>query len=459
MALLGAGGALVLAEWLVDVLPAVLPPSNFRFEVDLRVVLFTLAVTALAALASGLAPAVRASKPDIVGSIKGEGSGGRGGFAARNALVIGQVALSMTLLTGGALLVRSFINALRADLGFARKSVLVVRTSPRMKEEPARVFYRQLVDRVQAFPRVKHAALACRAPLWPSEGGMSDRISIPGQQPVRVLFNTVEPDYFATLDVPILRGRCFDERDSPGGTRTAVINETMARRFFPDADPVGRLFRTEDGAARLIVGIARDTKVNSLEEAPAPYFYLPFSQDFYGSMSLLVEAEGNPMDLVPAIKGEIASLAKMPAPEIDTIEHLLRMRVSHREVVASLAGLLALVGLLLAASGLYGVMSYLVARRTREIGIRIAIGAGKAETVRLVLGRAVGLAAVGIAIGAAGSLAMASLLSKALYGTTPRDPATLAAVAALLVLVALLASLVPALRAARVDPLSALRTE
>jgi ABC-type antimicrobial peptide transport system permease subunit len=210
---------------------------------------------------------------------------------------------------------------------------------------------------------------------------------------------------------------------------------------------------------RQVVGVVRNTKINSLEEPPEPYYYLPFAQDFYGSMSLLVETDGDPLAVVPAARSSIGSIARIPPLEFATLDALIRARLSDRLSLASVTGALAAVGLLLAAAGLYGVMSHLVTRRRREVGVRMALGAGQRETVALVLGQALRLAATGIAAGAAIAMAASSLLSSLLYGVHPWDPVTLVVVAALLAAVALMAAAVPAWRATRVDPVSALRAE
>jgi predicted permease len=456
---LGGLLALLVAAWLVAVLPAAVSLSGFEFRVDVRVFVFTTALTVLTAIIAGLAPALYLSRPDLVPALRREGSASPRRVAVRHALVVAQIALSTALLVGGGLLARSFTRALGADFGFAQKNVLVVRMNPRMNEAPARVFYQEMLDRVRAMPGVKRAGYARRAPLWPSEGGASVEIAVPGQTPSRVKFNTVDAAYFAVLGIPVLNGRGFGEQDGPSSTKTAVINETMARRFFPDGDPVGRLFRTRDGVDRQVVGVVRDSKINSLEEPAEPYFYLPFAQDFYGSMSLLAETEGDPLALVPAVKSAIGTLAKMPPSEFATLRGLVRNRVSDRLSLASVVGALAGVGLLLAAGGLYGLMSHLVTRRTREIGVRMALGATRRDTLALVLRQALRLWAVGAAAGTAAAIAVSLWLSSLLYGVRPWDPATLAAVAVLLGLVALAAAAVPVWRAMRVDPVDALRAE
>jgi predicted permease len=456
-----AGGllALVVAASLIAVLPAAIDLASFEFRLDQRAFAVTAILTLLAALAAGLAPAVQVSRPNLVAALRREGGAAPARARFRHALVVTQIALTMTLLVGAGLLARSFSRAVGADFGFARALVLIVRLNPRMAEAPARTFYQETLARVRALPGVKRAAYARRAPLWPSEGGMNDEIAVADQLPLRVKFNTVEPAYFSELGIPLVAGRVFDEQDGPAGTRTAIINETMARRFFPHGSPVGSLFRTHDGVDRQIVGVVRDAKINSLEESPEPYFYLPFAQDFYGSMSLLVETRGDPLVLVPAVKSAVSAIAKVPVPEFATLDGLIRARVSDRRSLAWIAGALAVVGLLLATGGLYGVMSHLVTRRTREIGVRMALGAGWRETVALVIGRALRLAAVGIAAGAATAMAASSWLSNLLYGVRAWDPPTLVGIAALLALVALMAAAVPAWRATRVDPISALRAE
>jgi hypothetical protein len=234
-----------------------------RFGLDQRVFVVTAILTLLTSLAAGLAPALRVSRPDLAAAVRREGGAAPSRARLRHALVIAQIALTMALLVGGGLLARSFATALAADFGFAHARVLVVRMNPRMAEAPARVFYQEALERVRAVPGVRRSAYARRAPLWPSEGGMNDEITVLGQPPARVKFNTVDPAYFGVLGIPILSGRGFDEQDGPAGTRTVIINETMARRFFPDGSPVGRLFQTHDGVDRQIVGVARDTKINS----------------------------------------------------------------------------------------------------------------------------------------------------------------------------------------------------
>ncbi len=456
LAFLGAGAGLLLATWLIRVFPTLLPNVHLLFRLDHRVLLFTLGATVVSGLLFGLVPALRASRPDLVPALRA--------FAPRDGLVVAQMALSLVLLTGAGLLLRSFLYCLHLDLGFARKSALIVRLDPGLPETQARVFYDQLLERARALPGVKQAGLARRVPLWPSEDGLAREVSVPGYQfadgetTFACKFTTVGDNYFRTMGIPLVRGREFDGRDNAAGLPVAIINETMARRFWPEEDPVGTIIQV-GRTSRQVVGVVKDVKVNWVLEAPMPYFYLPFGQDFSYTMSLVVETSGDPLALANPIKSEVRALARIPTPEMDTLDSLVDRSTLEKKGMAWLVGMLGVVGVLLTAAGLYGVMSYLVARRTREIGIRMALGACEWHALTLILRRALGLAAVGVAIGIAGALAASRLLSSLVVGVSPRDPATLASTCALLVAVAVAACLPPARRAARIEPMEALRYE
>ncbi len=460
LALLGAGLALLLAAWLIEAWPALLPSEGYEYRLDHRVLLFTLASAVLSALLFGMAPALRASRPDLVPALKEQPLGRRGRrIALRDGLVVAQVALSLVLLVAVGLLVRSFIAGLHADLGFERKNMLAVRMYPEMRGEQARVFLSQLSERARALPGVRNVSLTSRPPFWPSEGGMSIAVNVLGQTPARVKYVEVGENYFRTMGVPLLRGRDFDSRDNAAGQPGTIINETMARRFWPNDDPIGRIVRIGSKTDRQVVGIVKDTKINSFDEIPEPFLYLPMAQAYRGTATLLVETEGDPLLLVNAVKAEIAALAKLPVPEFDTLGSLVARSLSGSRSLAEVVGGLGLLGLLLAAGGLYGVMSYLVTLRSREIGVRTTLGAVRRDILKLVLTRAAKLSTAGGVIGLIAALAAGRLLSRLLYGVSPRDPISLISACAVLFAVAMLAGLKPALRASRIDPMDVLRQE
>ena len=467
LAFLGAEAGLLLARWLITAATALLPlAAEGQFGLDHRVLAFALAATVLTGLLVGLAPALRASRANLAPALTSGTLRGRlRVFSLRHGLVVAQLALSLMLLAGSGLLIRSFMYCLRLDLGFPRtKNVLIAWMVPNLPEQQARVFYEQLLERVRARRGVRQAALARRAPLWPSEGGMAISVTVPGYQSPRgenefsIKYTTASENYFRTIGIPLARGRDFDSRYEASGEPVVIINEAMAQRFWPGQDALGK-FIVADGARREVVGVAKNAKVNWILEAPEPYLYLPFSQNFSGAMSLVVETVGNPLALADLIKSEVRTIPKTAPPEIDTLASLIRHSTSDQESTAWLISILGVLGLLLTAAGLYGVMAFVVARRTQEIGVRVALGARKADVLMLILRRALTLAAAGAAIGIAGALAMSRILAALVFGLSPRDPVTIASVSALLLAVAVLASLTPALHATKIDPLEALHYE
>ena len=332
-----------------------------------------------------------------------------------------------------------------------------------------REFYRQLVERIRSAPGVKQATLAMRPPLWGSEGGMAQGIAVPGRPlapgeiPPPVKFNIVDVHYFGTLGIPLLRGRDFDEHDGPNAPKVMIISEAMARRFWPNEDPVGRLVHASDDPIsenRQIVGVAGDARINSIQEAAEPYFYLPYAQTYRETMLLIAETAGDPLRLTNQLRAEVAALDKRaPVLRVSTLGLLIRSNVYEEQITATFVGALGAIALFLAAIGLYGVIAYTMVQRTKEIGIRMALGAQHWDALSLILREGLRLAVTGMAVGAVGALGVTRLLAKMLYGVSPRDPFTFASVAILMIVVALAASYAPARRATRVDPLQALRYE
>jgi predicted permease len=476
IAALGAAAGLFLAHSIIQFLPTVLVPAGdthtlLDFRMDARVLAVTLAVSVATVLVFGLLPSLSASRPDVASVLKGgpEQRPSSRSIRPRTLLVIAQVTMSMVLLTAAGLLVRTFLNSLHADLGFQRKDLLVADVEARGNQARRREFYRQTLEHVRALPGVRQATLAMRPPLWGSEGGTAQGVEIlghpmaPGATSPQVKFNVVDSGYFRTLGIRMLRGRDFDEHDSQDASRVMIVSETMAHQFWPNEDPIGKFVHATDDPGpvnRQIVGIARDARIVSVDEAAEPYFYLPYAQSNRGTMLLLAETRGDPLRLVGPLRAEVATLDKrVPVLSASTLGIVIRSNIHEQELTATFVAALGLVGLFLAAIGLFGVISYTMVQRTREIGIRMAVGAQRRDASRLVLAEGVRLAVAGIAVGVVGAIAVTPLMAKMLYGVSPHDPVTFACVAVLMVGVALAASYFPARRATKVDPLVALRYE
>ncbi|MGJ5819239.1 ADOP family duplicated permease [Paludibaculum fermentans] len=474
IASLGVAAGLLLARWLIAFLPAAVTPpgdiyTHFEFRMDARVLACTLALSLLTVLAFGLFPALRASSPDVVAVLKGADQTGPARSRSRGLLVIVQVALSMLLLTASGLLVRTFLYSMHADLGFQRKDVLVADILPSGGSAQVRESYRQILERLRATPGVRQATLAMRPPLWGSEGGTAQHIQIPGRtvppgtpEP-SVKFNVIGQDYFRTLGIPLLHGRDFELRDSAGAPPVVVVSESMAQRLWPNQDAIGQFLHADSdppGVNRQVVGIAGDARINSILETPEPYFYLPYTQSNRDNILMLVETDGDPLRLAGLFRAAVAAVdRRAPVLTLSTLGLVVRSNMYEQELAAAVVGGLGLIALILAAVGLYGVISYTMVQRTREIGIRMAIGAQRSDALRLILGQGLRLAGIGIAAGFAAALAAGPLLSNLVYGVSPRDPLTFASVALLMLLVALAASFLPARRATRIDPLLAVRHE
>ncbi len=484
LALLAGGTGVLLALWGTAALMAFRPPLSMPIELDLgldfRVLFFTLTASLLAGLLFGLAPAWQASRSDVVTGLKeaaGSASAGRGKARLRNAFVVAQMGLSLVLLIAAGLFGRSLQNATAIDPGFDPNNVLTASFDLGLQGYDlgaGTVFYQQLLERISQLPGVESASVTTRIPL--ELGGSRRGITIDGYTPqagedMEVHTSTVGPQYFTVLRIPLVRGRGFTERDVPGAPRVAVVNEAFARRYWPGEDPIGKRIwmgrnRETPGApppdspAWEIIGVAKDGKYSTLGEEPRTFFYMPILQFYRGSASLLVRTEGEPLALLAAVREQAGALdATLPLVEAKTLVAHMSTALLPARLAGSLLGLFGLVALLLAAVGIYGVMAHSVAQRTREIGIRMALGGSPRDILRLVIGDGLRLTVMGAAVGLAGVLSVAQLIRGFLYGISPTDPLTLAGVTLLLVAVALLACYVPARRAARVDPMVALRYE
>jgi predicted permease len=450
-------------------------PISLDLGVDLRVLLFTLGVSLVAGLLFGLAPAIQASRPDVLGALNSETSYGSHRSRIRNIFVIGQIAVSLVLLVTAGLFLRSLQNATTIDLGFNPEGVETITFDLRTQgysEAKGREFYRQLMERVSALPGVRSASLARMVPL--NGSNMKTGITVAGKEvspderlPV-VGLNVVDERYFETLQMPLLLGRTFNQTDKAGAPRVAIVNETLARRFFPNADisaALGQGLSFEAGnseADRIqIVGIVRDAKYETVGEDPQPFVYRPFQQSYAGELTLHIRRQGEDAgSVLAAVRREAGTLDKdVPLLNVMTLNEQIGYSLLPLRVAASIAGSLGVVGMLLAALGVFGVVNYSVLQRTREIGIRMSLGAQRRDVLSLIVTQGLWLAIIGISMGIAMAIALTRTLSSLLYGVSALEPVTFIGVAVLMMTVALLASYIPARRATKVDPLVALRYE
>jgi len=456
-------------------------PRLDTVSLDGTVLAFSALATLATGLAFGLGAAVRAAASDLYASLRAGAAADASPrhVRARRVLVVAQIAAATVLLVSAGLLVRSLDRMLRTDPGFRSDGVPVVArlSLPRSRyAEPERVaaFYEALLARVQALPGVESAAVSIGVPLGPDARFFVDRTGLevagapplpPGQRPAAAM-HVVSPRLFDVLRVPLLRGRVFDARDARRAPAVAMINEALARRLFGDADPVGRRLRHEmtlppgEPGEREIVGVVGDVRHFSLGEAPEPQLYVPHVQSAWPSMHLLVRGAGDAAALAPAVRAAVRALdPEVPVPPLESLADVARSALARPRLQTALLTLFAGVALAVACLGLYGLMAYSVACRTREIGVRLALGAGRREVVRLVVGEGMGLALLGLGLGLCGAAAAARVLSSLLYGTGSLDPLALATASGLLGLVALFACWLPARSAARIDPLTAMRAE
>jgi predicted permease len=450
--------------------PDTLPRLN-EIAVDGRVLGFTLLVSFITGIVFGLAPALRSSRVDLNGVLKqgGRGSTGVGHNRVRSIFVIVEVALSLVLLIGAGLLVRSYSYIQDANPGFNPRNVLSFRLSlPTTKYKGPAVtnFYKQLIDRIKALPGVESVGTSYSLPMS-SVALAWGPITIEGYVPKNptdfVMSNErfVSPGYFSAMGVPLVKGRLFDERDTKDAEQTVIVNENLARRFWPNQDPIGRrLERGDQEPWRSVIGVVRDNKQFSVDNEPPISIYHPHDQFPIGTMFLVVRSTQDASTLSGGIAQEIRKLdPELPAFEFKTMDQRLSDALSRRRFSTFLLSVFAIVALVLAAIGLYGVMAYSVTQRTQEIGIRMALGAQPAKIMTMIVRNSFILVIAGIVIGLVGAFAVTRVMASLLYGVTATDKLTFAGPPFILTAVALLASYFPAKRAARVDPTVALRNE
>jgi putative ABC transport system permease protein len=475
LSLVGGGLGLLLAVWGTDALIALEPDNIPRLNeigVDARVFAFTLAVSIVTGIVFGLIPGMHAAKPDLNEALK-EGSRGSMGSAAgkrtRSVLVAVEVALSLVLLVGAGLMIKSFIRLQQTKLGFNPENVLAVSlTLPESRYPEDRQqasFFQDALARLQSITGVQSAGATTSLPLTLSVNGSDFRIEgHPEPEPGKeIIINTssVSPGYFHTLGVPLLMGREFSERDNKDAPQAAIINTDLARTYFPNEDPTGKRIKFTDTESWIsIVGVTADVKQLGQDIGVKPEIYFPYLQVPASSMSLVVRTANEPLSLTGAVKTQIQLIDKdLPIDDAKTMEQLLANSRSGRRFNLILLTGFALVALVLAMVGIYGVMSYTVAQRTHEIGIRVAVGARSRDVFRMVIGQGMMLALIGVAFGLVGAFGLTRLMTSMLFGVEPTDPLTFVTIAVLLTAVALVACYIPGRRATKVDPLVALRYE
>jgi len=479
--MLGLALGIAIGAWLIAVIPVLIvqPPGfhvalDFRF--DARVFLFSLFVSLLTIALFGLAPAWKASRPDLVPALKGEAAFGSTSrrWPLRNWLVVAEVAFAMILLASAGVLVHSFANTRTVDLGFGRKPLLLVWTSTNNPKLPV---YQEVMTRFEALPGVRSVAGAVRAPLSLSSNGMALRISFPGrteapnQAPLEVKYNAVTRNFLSTMGTAIVRGRGFEQRDEMAGANSVIVNEKMAQQYWPGEDAVGKVIHIggAKGKDHTVIGVARNAPINAVGEAPEPYLYISYWPNIESELTYLVESDGDPAALAQAARQQLKAVSPdLQVMTITTENELIRFSAQIYQITAELVGTLGLLGLILTAVGLYGVVSHGVSQRTRELGVRMALGASRNDTLRLVLRDVAILGLVGLCAGLPLAMAATRFFSKlavdpgspgVLFGVSAWDaPAYLAAIV-LLSAVVLLAGYIPARRATSVDPSTALRME
>jgi putative ABC transport system permease protein len=472
--LIGAAAGLALSQWLTKLLLSVLPqlpvPLSVEISTDWRVVLFTVAMSLVASLVCGLAPALQARRTSLVPSLKGDSLAGQPSkLRLRNVFVVGQVTLSLVLVIAAGLFMRALNYAASVPTGFDQRHVEVVALDLALARYDAgtgRVFIQELLERARALPMVESAAVAVDLPLDGNSMGFGT-LKVPGAPgadrdgDIVADWNLVEPGFFDTLGMRLVRGRDFDRSDTSGAPPVIIVNEAFARAAWPDGDAIGRQVESDvfDKRSQLtVVGVAADARMRSLGEPARPYVFLPLAQRYRGDIRLLAKTTGQ------TAVGEIRSLLRSMDPNLPVtatlpLSDVTALGTIPQRIASAISGTLGIVGLLLAAIGIYGVTSYAVNQRTREIGIRVALGADHKSVMRLMLHQGLVLAGIGVLIGVTLAAAGAQLIRSLLYGISGLDPITFGGAALVFALIALIASYIPARRALAVDPMVALRNE
>ncbi|MDE3136483.1 MAG: ABC transporter permease [Acidobacteriota bacterium] len=475
LGLAGGLGGVLLASWLSRMLLFFLPstylPIGLPLGVDGEVLAFTLSLSIVTGVVAGLVPALRASRPNLNESLKDGGRSNSSGMRhhrLRGLLVISEMALALALVAAAGLLLRSLRNVQSASPGFNPHHVLLAAFDLRgdgYSSAQARAYYEKLMDHLRTVPGVESVSCEQYVPLW-FYGQSTTRPTIEGYTPrpnedMDIGFNIVGPDYFQTMQIPIVAGHEFSTEDREGQPFVAIVNQTMARRFWPGQSPLGHSLKSSGGGHwYTIVGVAHDIKYHTMTEQPQSFIYFPTLQTGETDTNVMLRTSGDPAVLLPIVRQQAASIdPNVGVLQAGSLTGILYLSLFAYRTAATLASVLGALGLLLASLGIYGVLSYAVSQRTHEIGIRIALGADPLDVLGMVVRQGAKLALIGVAIGFAGALAVTRLMTSLLYGVSPSDPLTLAAVVLVIAVATLLACYIPARRAMRLDPTVALRAE
>ncbi|MFY9574377.1 MAG: ABC transporter permease, partial [Blastocatellia bacterium] len=478
LALIGGAAGLLLSLWGLNLLVALGPEDIPRLDqtgIDGRVLAFTLGVSLLTGMIFGIAPALQSSRSDPNDSLKEGGRGSSGGIhgrRVRNLLVVAEIALSLVLLIGAGLLIKSFMRLQQFELGFNPNNLLTMRVQlPGTKyRNGAQVvsFYQQLLERMGTVPGVQ--SVGAIASVFLTDTPNSTNFSIEGRpvptgaEAIEVPLDSISPAYFNVMGIPLLRGREFDDRDVQGSTPVVIINQTFATRFFNGEDPIGKRFvyggPAPDNPWLTIVGVVGDMRRTGFDRPVRPETFLPEAQNPDNALTIIARTAGDPASFAGALRSEVWAIDKdQSVYDIKTMDRILTDMMSQRRFNMLLLGVFAGVALTLAAVGIYGVISYSITQRSHEIGIRIALGAQSSDVLRLVVGQGMRLTGIGVSIGLIAAFALTRLMASLMFGVSVTDPITFGIISLLLIAVALFACYVPARRATRLDPMIALRYE
>ena len=478
LSVVGGAIGLLLTIWTINALLAFKPPIDFPLALDVgvdwRVLIFLVSVSVITGAVFGLAPALQATRPGLVTALKDTAAQGGGRRSRlRSGLVVAQIALSLVILIGAGLVVRTLQQLRTMNPGFDPHNALTLSFDLGLQgydEARGQQFYHQIVDRVQSLHGVRSVAVASYVPLTINynssnifvEGEVAER----GANAPSAMVGSVGPRYFQTMATSLVQGREFTDQDREKSERVAIVNETFVRRLLTNTKSIGDAagkrvsFNGSQGPFMRIVGVAKDGKYFNISEEPRSFIWTPLAQTYSSSASLIVRSIGDPQAMIPAVRNEVHALdPNLPIFDVKTLTEHMRLALFPARVAATVLGTFGFVALTLAAIGIYGVTSYSVAQRTREIGIRMALGAQIGDVLKLVLSHGVKLTVIGVAFGLIGAYLLTRALASLLYGVSATDPLTFGFIAFLLIIVALIASYIPARRASKVDPLVALRYE
>jgi putative ABC transport system permease protein len=479
LSLIGGTLGVVLASWSVKLLLAFSSdrlPRVAEINIDNRVLFFTFAVSMATGVLFGLVPALQVSKPDLNESLKESGRsamGGRRRQRARNLLVVSEVALSLVLLVGAGLLAKSFMRLQNVSAGFAPEHLLTIKVAlpeEKYKDDALKAqFFKQVIERSGGLPGVEAAAAVSHLPLSGQEE--LDGLRIEGRTEAADAgavqtadFRVITPDYFRAMQIPLLKGRFFNEQDRANTTYSVIIDESFGRRYFPGEDPLGKRIDEEGSRSHhdfaTIVGVVGGIKHTDVKAAARPTMYVPAEQSPWESMTLVIRSSGDPAALTSALRQEVRAIdVDQPLSEIATMEELFSKAVAPQRFNMLLVGLFAALALALATIGIYGVIAYSVTQRAQEMGVRLTLGASSRDILGLVIGQAMRTSLLGVGLGIIGALSLTRVMTSLLFEVSATDPLVFAGLSALLIAVALVASYIPARRATKVDPLVALRYE